>query len=63
MNIKLLGDRIIVEEMGFQEEEFHGLKLGNANIEKARKGKVIKAGPGLDGKKRCSPPYCGSKKK
>lgn len=49
MNIKVLGDRMIVKELGFQEEEIHGLKILKDDRERARRGKVIKAGPGLDG--------------
>lgn len=49
MNIKLLGDRVIVEHHGYEEEDHHGFKVLETEHEKPRKGTVLEVGPGING--------------
>lgn len=49
MNIKLLGDRVIVKHKNFLEEDNSGFKLLDNDRERVRQGEVLCAGPGLKG--------------
>ena len=49
MNIKLLGDRVIVKHLGYEEVDKNGFKILFTEMEKALKGEVLKVGPGIDG--------------
>lgn len=49
MSIKLIGDRVLVKDLGPQEENISGLIVGRNDTERARKGNVIAVGPGIDG--------------
>lgn len=49
MNIKLLGDRVIVKHAGFAEENSSGVIILDNDRERARIGKVLAVGPGIKG--------------
>ena len=49
MNIKLLGDRVIVRHLGYEEEDKSGFKILETEMEKPLKGLVLKVGPGING--------------
>ena len=51
MKIEPLMDKLIVKEVAIDEEVISGFVIPNTDTDKPKRGKVIAAGPGVEGRK------------